>query len=278
MSTSARSSLVRVGAAQLALEVGEVQRNLAAAGEAIAAAAAAGVGLLVLPELTNSGYLFGSAQEARSLAEPADGSAVTGWQQASAEHSMIVVAGFCELGDDARVYNSAVLIEDGRTRAVYRKAHLWDREREWFTPGSQRPPVVATSLGAVAMMICYDLEFPEWTRLAGLAGAELLAAPTNWPLAERPAGERAIEVVKVQAAAATNRMFVVAADRCGAERGVDWVGGSLIVDPDGYPLAGPVGKPVPALITAELDPAQARHKLLNDNNHVFDDRRSELYG
>lgn len=95
------------------------------------------------------------------------------------------------------------------------------------------------------MMICYDLEFPEWTRPAGVGGADLLAAPTNWPAVSRPAGKPAIETVNVQAAAASNRMFVVAADRCGAERGVDWVGGSLIVGPDGYPVAGPAAGPVP---------------------------------
>jgi len=62
-------------------------------------------------------------------------------------------------------------------------------------------------------MICYDLEFPEWVRLAALAGADLIAAPVNWPAAPHPPAERPSEVVKVQAGAAVNGVFVVAADR-----------------------------------------------------------------
>jgi predicted amidohydrolase len=162
--------------------------------------------------------------------------------------------------------------------AVYRKAHLWDEEAAFFVPGSLAPPVVSTSIGAVGMMICYDLEFPEWTRMVGVAGADILAAPTNWPLATGiPDGERPAEVVKVQAAAAVNRMFVVAADRTGRERGVDWVGGSVIVDPDGYPLSGPLLQDGPGTVTADLDLERARDKRINQNNHVFDDRRLELY-
>ena len=60
-------------------------------------------------------------------------------------------------------------------------------------------------------MVCYDLEFPEWVRAAALAGADLLAAPTNWPAEPVPPGERPKVVVNVQAAAAANRMFIAAA-------------------------------------------------------------------
>ena len=76
--------------------------------------------------------------------------------------------------------------------------------------------------------------------LAAINGADLIAAPVNWPYAARPAGERPAEVVKAQAAAATNGVFVAVADRCQDERGVSWISGSLIAGPDGYPLAGPV--------------------------------------
>jgi predicted amidohydrolase len=278
--------VVRVSAAQLSLQVGDVEANRSAASGAIASAAERGVQVLVLPELTQSGYVFRSPEEARTMAEPVEGPTVSGWCQASADLGLVLVAGFCELGQehrqdggrDGQVYNSAVLIDRGEVLAVYRKAHLWDEEAAFFVPGSSAPPVVSTSIGAVGMMICYDLEFPEWTRMVGVAGADILAAPTNWPLATGiPDGERPAEVVKVQAAAAVNRMFVVAADRTGRERGVDWVGGSVIVDPDGYPLSGPLLQDGPGTVTADLDLERARDKRINQNNHVFDDRRLELY-
>src|SRR5208282_6722030 len=137
------------------------------------------------------------------------------------------------LGADGRLYNSAALVDSAGTRAVYRKAHLWDKEKLVFTPGDAPPPVVGTEFGRVAVMICYDLEFPEWVRLAALDGADLIAAPVNWPAVSPPAAppnaaERPAEVIKAQAAAATNGVFVAVADRCRAERGVSWISGSMI--------------------------------------------------
>jgi predicted amidohydrolase len=127
-------------------------------------------------------------------------------------------------------------------------------------------------------MVCYDLEFPEWVRAAALAGADLLAAPTNWPAEPVPPGERPVMVVNVQAAAAVNRIFIAAADRCGTERGVAWVGGSVIAGPDGYPLAGPVAADQPRILTADCDLSRARDKANSPRNNVHADRRTELYG
>ena len=110
------------------------------------------------------------------------------------------------------------------------------RKSTIFTAGDRPPPVIETRFGRLAVMICYDLEFPEWVRLPALAGAQLLCAPVNWPLAPRPQGERPAEMVKAQANAAVNRLFIAVCDRCETERGVAWIGGSVIVDADGYPL------------------------------------------
>jgi predicted amidohydrolase len=267
-----------VAACQLSLAVGDPDGNLAAAAAAVGSAAAAGAGLVVLPELCDSGYVFTGAAEARALASPADESpALRHWHDLAARHHIVIVGGFCELGPDGRLYNSAALVDASGVRAVYRKAHLWDAEKLVFTPGGGTPPVVDLPAGRVGVMVCYDLEFPEWVRQAALAGADLIAAPVNWPLAPRPAAERPSEVVKVQAGAAVNGVFIVVADRCGTERGVAWVGGSLIAGPDGYPLAGPVLADEPALLAADCDLAQARDKHINSRNDLFADRRPGLY-
>ena len=94
-----------------------------------------------------------------------------------------------------------------------------------------------TAVGRVAVVICYDLEFPELTRSVALAGAQLLLVPTNWPLVPRPAGERPPEVVIAMAAARVNRMAVVCADRVGTERGMEWTGGATIIGVDGWVAA-----------------------------------------
>jgi 5-aminopentanamidase len=270
-------SAVEVACCQLGPQIGDPDGNRARAEAAIEGAARDGARIVVLPELCNSGYVFADADEARRLAEPADGPTAAAWARLARAHDLVVVGGICERGADGSVRNSAVLVDGDGLRAVYRKAHLWDREGLVFAPGSERPPVVDTALGRIGVMVCYDLEFPEWVRLAALGGAELLCAPVNWPEAPRPSGERPGEVVRVQAAAGTNRIFIAACDRIGRERGVDWVGGSLIVDCDGFPLAGPARQDETVTLIARCDLADARDKRLNERNDVLADRRPELY-
>ena len=110
-----------------------------------------------------------------------------------------------------------------------------------------------------------------------LDGADLIAAPVNWPAAPCPPGERPAEVVKAQADASVNGVFVAVADRCGPERGVEWISGSVIIGPDGYPLAGPALDGRPGILLAGCDLSRARDKRLNDHNDLLTDRRPELY-
>jgi 5-aminopentanamidase len=271
---------VVVAVAQLALSVGELDANRQAGRAAVAEAAAAGARLVVLPELSDSGYVFSDAGEARSLASPA-ASCVTlsEWRSLAASHDLAIAGGFCELGPDRTLYNSAAIVDASGTRAVYRKAHLWDAEKKVFTQGDDAPPVVALPFGNVALMICYDLEFPEWVRLAALSGADLIAAPVNWPApaSPEPPGERSGEVVSAQAAASANGVFIAVADRCMTERGVDWVGGSVIIRRGGYPAAGPVCEDRTAVLTATIDLRMARDKRISERNDLFADRRPDLY-
>jgi predicted amidohydrolase len=268
-----------VAACQLALAVGSLDDNAAAADHSVAEAAGHGAQLVVLPELSDTGYVFTGPAEARALAAPASGSpALERWRKLGAQHNVVIAGGFGELGGDGRLYNSAALVDGSGPRAVYRKAHLWDAEKLVFTPGETAPPVVDLGFGRVALMICYDLEFPEWVRLAALHGADLIAAPVNWPAtAPAPAGERPAEIIRAQADAAVNGVFVAVADRCGAERGVDWVGGSVILGPDGYPLAGPAEPGKPAVLLADCDLPRARDKTISVRNDLMADRRPDLY-
>jgi 5-aminopentanamidase len=269
-------STVRVAVHQLAPRIGDLDGNRGRALAAIDAAADAGAQVVVLPELAASGYVFHDAAEALALAEPPGGPTVSGWAERAAARGLIVVGGFAEDGGDA-LYNSAALVDPSGLRAVYRKVHLWDRESLVFTPGDAPPAVVATSHGRIGVMVCYDLEFPEWVRAAALRGAELLCVPTNWPREPRPEGERPMEVLRTMVAAATNRMAIAACDRCGDERGVAWVAGSAIAGPNGWLLAGPPPRAEPALLVADVDLAAARDKATGPRNDALGDRRPALY-
>lgn len=269
--------MTRVAACQLRLDIDDPDGNRRAVVAAVGAAATAGAALVVLPELVTSGYVFTDLAEAWSRAEDPDGPTVRLLADLSAEHRVVLVAGFCERSDGERPYNSVAVLDRGELRAVYRKTHLWGTEKTMFAVGAEPAPVVDTSVGRVAAMICYDLEFPEMIRDVSLRGAQIVVAPSNWPSNSPPPGERAPEVVKAQAGAAVNRVFVLVCDRWGSERGVDWIGGSVICDVEGYPVAGPAdGGEV--LLLADLDLERADDKVVGPYNEAFADRRPELYG
>lgn len=265
-----------VACCQVALRVGDLEGNRARVLSAVEEAAAQGAQVIVVPELANSGYVFRDAAEAESLSEPVDGPTVAGWVQLARRLGVVLVGGFCERGAGV-IHNSAVLVDPSGVRAVYRKAHLWDREKLVFTPGEDAPPVVETAFGRIGVVVCYDLEVPEWVRLPAIDGAELLCAPVNWPAFPRPVGERPTEVVRVQALASVNRMFVAACARAGVERGVEWVTSSTVVDADGWPLALSSSDHEDLLLaTCEL--SAARDKRISEHNDVHADRRPGLYG
>jgi 5-aminopentanamidase len=272
------AELTRLACCQLRLRVGEPAENRAAGLAAAQAAAADGAAIVVLPELSASGYVFRDAAEARALSEPVDGPTAAGWTELAKRSGITIVGGICERGADGLLYNTALVADAEGVRVSYRKAHLWDAEKLVFTPGAAPPPVIEIAGTSLAVMVCYDLEFPEWVRLAALAGARLLCGPANWPAARRPEGERPGEVIRAQAAASTNRMFVAVCDRSGRERDVDWVGGSVIIDPDGWPLAGPEPGDHQITVAADCKLASAADKRISERNDVLRDRRPSLYG
>ncbi len=265
--------MVRIACCQIDPTIGEVAANMELIEAQIREAVAAGADIVVLPELATSGYMFVDADEARAAALAPTAAEFTKWSAAAG--NSIIIGGFCELGDDARLYNSAVMVDADGVIARYRKTHLWDREKLVFTPGDTLPPVVETRHGAVAVMVCYDIEFGELTRRVALDGAELIAAPVSWPLFPRPEGERPGEVITAMSTARTNKIAVACCDRAGVERGQQWTEGTAIVDPDGWVVAS--AGPGAATAIADVDLAATHDKTLTAHVHLFDDRRVDLY-
>ncbi|GFG51478.1 carbon-nitrogen hydrolase [Mycolicibacterium agri] len=266
---------IRVACAQIPLSIGDTAGNRTAARIAVEQAARDGAQLVVLPELASSGYVFADRAELATLAETRDGPAIAEWANLAEAFGLTIVAGFPEAAGDA-IYNSAAVVDPTGLRGVYRKAHLWDSENAVFDRGDDLPLVLDTAHGRIGVMICYDIEFPEWVRAAALSGADLLCAPVNWPLLPRPEGERPAEMVRALAGAGMNRMPMAVCDRVGVERDQDWVGGSVIIDADGYPMAmAEFGKA--DVIAADVDLAESRVKRINAHNDVHADRRVDLY-
>ena len=267
--------MTRIVCQQLSPRVGEFETNRTLSLNAIAAAVQERAGVIVLPELMTSGYVFQSAQEAASIAIGAGDPLLREWAAAASRGDAIVIGGFCERGDDGKIYNSAAVVGGSGVIGVYRKVHLWDREKLWFTPGDAPPQVFDTPQGRIGVLVCYDLEFPEMTRTLALAGAELIAVPTNWPLVDRPAGERPPEVTIAMAAARVNRVTIACCDRVGTERGEEWTGGTSIVDENGWVVASQTER---GSAKALIDLTKSHDKSLTRLADVLGDRRPELYG
>src|SRR3954468_23795401 len=261
--------MTRVVCQQLAPRIADLPANRERSVRAIAEAIDAGADVVVLPELVTSGYVFDSTDEAAAVAITPRHAVFTDWAAQAARGRAVVVGGFCEQGDDGLLHNSAAVVDRSGVLGVYRKTHLWDREKLFFQPGAQAPRVFDTPAGRIGVLVCYDLEFPELTRLLALAGAELIVVPTNWPLVERPAGERPPEVQIAMAAARVNRVFIACCDRTGTERGQEWTAGTTIVDADGWPVATPDAD---GAARADLDLPAARDKRLTELADALGDR------
>jgi predicted amidohydrolase len=269
-------SRVRIDCRQLAPVVGDLDGNRRRAQEAVRAAVGEGAQLVVLPELCTSGYVFESREEAHALSQPAHGGALDEWADEARRGDAVVVGGFAERDDGGELYNSAALVDGSGVRAVYRKTHLWDREKLVFRPGAEAPPVVDTARGRIGVVVCYDTSFPELLRDVALRGADVIAVPTNNPVFPRRGGQIPQEVVAMRAHAQFNRVFVASCDRSGTERGVEFLGASVITDEQGWALTDLVlGRT--AALHADCRLERARDKRWNERNDVFGDRRPDLY-
>ena len=278
--TTGNESRVGVACVQMNPEVGDKARNVARSVELIERAHGQGAGLIVLPELCNSGYVFESREEAFALSETlADGDTIRVWTTLAARLGVTLIDGYAER-DGAALYNAAAVIGPHGVLGGYRKTHLWGDEHLYFEPGNLGMPVFHTPFGRVAAAICYDIWFPEVFRMAATSGADILCVPTNWvPMPAQPAQLPAMANVLAMGGAHSNGLFVAAADRVGVERGQPFLGRSLIVDSQGWPVAGPASATDEEILVATVNLADARrHRQLNGFNHVLRDRRPEVYG
>lgn len=228
--------------------------------------------LYVLPELFTSGYNFASTEEVRRLSEPfRDGATFRALAEFVQQHRSAVVYGFPERDNDL-IYNSAGLINPDGTVGLYRKIHLFDREKLFFAPGNLPFQVFQTPVGKIGVMICFDWYFPESTRTLTLRGAQLVAHPANLVLPHCP------DSMPVRCR--ENRIFVATANRIGFEdrAGVQltYIGQSQITSPQGEILVRASANQ-PEIHVSEINIELAENKLLNQYNHLLNDRRPEFY-
>ena len=143
---------VRVAVVQFDPQVGTRHRqtNLDNSLDLAKEAVANGANLIVLPELANTGYSFADRQDAFLHAEIIpDGPSTQAWCDFASRHQIYLVAGLAER-EGMQLFDTALLIGPDGYIGKYRKAHLWNREKLWFTPGNLGFPCLKRQLGALA--------------------------------------------------------------------------------------------------------------------------------
>jgi 5-aminopentanamidase len=217
--------------------------------------------LVICPELFLSGYNVGD--RIRHLAEAEGGPFAQMAAALAKKHGTAVIYGYPEAAGGV-IYNAAACIDrDGRTVAHHRKLRLPNAyEKSYFATGDAYT-LFELHGWSIAMLICYDVEFPEAVRASAARGAQLVVAPTalkkEWSFVARS---------MVPTRAFENRFFVAYANYCGREGSFEYLGESCFARPDGSVIAGGTAE---GLVTATLDVgdiARARRSL-----DYLDDRK-----
>jgi N-carbamoylputrescine amidase len=282
---------LRVGVVQQACTSNR-DENLRASERGIRDAAAGGAHLVLLQELHTSLYFCQhEATELFDLAEAIPGPSTDFLGTLARELGVVIVGSLFERRAPGLYHNTAVVLErDGALAGRYRKMHIPDDpgyyEKFYFTPGDMGFMPIATSVGKLGVLVCWDQWYPEAARLMALAGADLLLYPTaiGWnpqDADDEKRRQRDAWVTIQRSHAVANGLPVIVANRVGFEPdpmaqwpGSQFWGNSFIAGPQGEILAQS-GEQADVLIT---DVDLRRSENVRRWWPFLRDRRVDAYG
>lgn len=225
----------KVALAQISCTVGEKAKNLETIEKAVVAAKRNNTDIVIFPELSLTGYVV--RDQIYELAETVPGPSTTAIEKIARKTKTYIVFGMPELSEktQATIFNTAVLVGPegfiGKYRKMYLPTHSVFEEKRYFRPGYQTA-VFDTSLGKIGLIICYDIFFPEVSRLTRLEGAQLIIC-----ISASPAVRRTFFETLISARAIENTAFIAYVNLVGIEDGLQFWGGSRIAGPQGRVLA-----------------------------------------
>lgn len=263
----------RVAVGQINPALGNIEKNAAIIKKAIARAKGDGADLLVLPELSLTGYFLKDMvpNVAQSLESPL-------MKELMAESRQIsLVIGLVWESRGHLFNNAAAYLEDGEIKRVHSKVYLptygmFDEQR-YFARG-RNIRAFDTKFGRAGILICEDMWHPAAAFVLGQAGVDMIIAPASSPGRGIIPGERLAitdtwEMIN-RFYAKLLAVYVVFANRVGYEDGVNFWGGSEIVDPLGAPLAKAACF-AEDFIIAELDLAEVRRARIHSTGFRDED-------
>lgn len=268
------------------------ENNLAYSLSQIEQAAKQNAQLVVLPELHLDHYFCQTEDtDCFDLAQAIPGPTCDVLSQAAQANRVVIVSTIFEKRAPGLYHNTAVVFDkDGSIAGTFRKMHIPDDpgfyEKFYFTPGDLGFKPIATSIGKLGVLICWDQWYPEAARLMALAGADILIYPTaiGWnPEDEHAEQQRQLDAwITVQRGhAVANGLPLIACNRIGFEAapdaapGIQFWGNSFIAGPQGETLAS-ADHQQDSLLLAEIDPIRSEN--VRRIWPFLRDRRIEAYG
>ncbi len=224
-----------IALAQISCRRGDKKANLQKIKEYMKKAKEQNAELVVFPELSLTGYTV--RDEIYELAEKIPGQSTSLIEKLAKEIGIYIIFGMPELSEktEATLYNSAVLIGPegfiGKYRKMYLPTHSVFEEKRYFRPGYDAG-AFETELGKIGLIICYDIFFPEVSRLMRLEGAKLIVC-----ISASPAVRRTYFETLTTARAIENTTFLAYVNLVGVEDGLQFWGGSRLISPNGTLIA-----------------------------------------
>jgi len=220
--------MYQVAGIQMRPIMNNVTANLKRGIKFIREAAKEEVDLIVLPEMWTTGYHL-SKEAFLKLGEDRNGSTVTTIREEAKRAKASIICPFIEKTNENDLYISVAVIDTtGELRGVVRKSVLWGRENNIFKSGNIEYPVFDIKVGKVGILICYEIEFPETSRLLALQGADMIVCPSVWSVASSHRWD-----IQLPARALDNTVFIfgvnnVGSNSCGKSKLVSPLGDVLI--------------------------------------------------
>lgn len=221
--------MIKAAAIQIHSVPGQVEQNFAHAVDMMKRARRQGAEFMILPELWSTGYYL-DKQTFASLAASTK-KTIEKFQKIAVEWQVVLIIPFVESEKGSLFISLAVIEKTGLILKIYRKSFLWGREQKIFTAGKRQYIPVDTSIGRIGVLICYDIEFPEPSRLLALQGAQIIIVPSVWSI---PAQSR--WDIQLPARALDNTAFVLGVNTvnegsCGKSKFVSPLGNILCQSP-----------------------------------------------
>lgn len=255
---------MKIGLVQFAPLVGDSMSNLQKIDKLLSGVEA---DLFVLPEMGTTGYPTSSHEELISKSESIDGNIVRVLTEIANKNNCCIIVGMPEIIGDS-IYNTSVVVGPNGLIAKHQKSHLFMDEVEHFAPGTTQPTLFEWQGAKIGLGICYDYMFPEFWRKLGLAGANLFCNTANFVY------DYGFQVMKVRSI--ENGVFSITVNRIGTDAGINYKGGSEIVDNKGNILFK-ASNSEEQVYVVDIDLKQSKNKVWNKINDLYKDRRLDLY-